>query len=86
MIGAGELALIILVAILLFTPELLARRRNDSAYRLWSYVIVMLLLLTVVALSRLVFRLLSVMAALTILAVVFALTTIKYLTHRMSGT
>lgn len=79
MIGAGELALILTLTILLFMPEFLDRKRTKTVHRLGLYAVIILLLLAVVTLSKLVLRLLSVTLALVVLVTAMALILIRCL-------
>ena len=60
-LGIGEIAIIIIVTLALFLPDLLKRREHKKpSHKFKLYLIIALLLALVLILSRFVFRVLSV--------------------------
>lgn len=60
LLGIGEIAIIIIVTLALFLPELSKRKEDKSSHKFKLYLIIALLIALVLILSRFVFRILSI--------------------------
>jgi len=60
LLGIGEIAIIIIVTLALFLPELSKRKEDKSSHKLKLYLIIALLIALVLILSRFVFKVLSI--------------------------
>lgn len=60
LLGIGEIAIIIIVTLALFLPELSNRKEDKSSHKFKLYLIIALLIALVLILSRFVFRILSI--------------------------
>jgi uncharacterized membrane protein YoaK (UPF0700 family) len=59
LLGIGEIAIIIIVTLALFLPELSKRKEDKLSHKFKLYLIIALLIALVLILSRFVFRILS---------------------------
>lgn len=60
LLGIGEIAIIIIVTLALFLPELSKRKEDKPTHKFKLYLIIALLIALVLILSRFVFKLLSI--------------------------
>jgi uncharacterized membrane protein YoaK (UPF0700 family) len=60
LLGIGEIAIIIIVTLALFLPELSKKNEEKSSHKFKLYLIIALLIALVLVLSRFVFKVLSI--------------------------
>ncbi len=75
LLGIGEIAIIIIVTLALFLPELSKRKEDKSTHKFKLYLIIALLIALVLILSRFIFRILSIFGLLIffVMIVLYAL-------------
>jgi len=69
LLGIGEIAIIIIVTIALFLPEL-SKRREKPSHKLKLYLIIVLLVALLLILSRFVFRIISIFGLLIFFVII----------------
>ena len=70
LLGIGEIAIIIIVTLALFLPELSKIKEDKSTHKFKLYLIIALLIALVLILSRFVFRVLSIFGLLIFFAMI----------------
>ena len=81
LLGIGEIAIIIIVTLALFLPELSKRKEDKSSHKFKLYLIIALLIALVLILSRFVFRILSIFGLLIFFLMIVSYAVFKKFTE-----
>ncbi|WP_455368411.1 hypothetical protein [[Eubacterium] cellulosolvens] len=77
LLGIGEIAIIIIVTLALFLPELSKRKEHKTSHKFKLYLIIALLVALVLILSRFVFKIVSIFGLLIFFVIVISYAVIK---------
>ncbi|WP_455278600.1 hypothetical protein [[Eubacterium] cellulosolvens] len=79
LLGIGEIAIIIIVTLALFLPELSKKREDKVSHKFKLYLIIALLIALVLILSRFVFKIVSIFGLVIFFVIIVSYAIIKKL-------